>query len=91
MPRKATTIFSYCAALTVGLASMAAVVSASSHDAQARATGLVVQAHVAAGWGNNGQGQLGDGTLTSRSGGMATSGSAMTWCRWRPGAATAWP
>jgi len=39
MPGKATTTFSYRAALTVGLAAMAAVVSASSQGAQARVTG----------------------------------------------------
>jgi alpha-tubulin suppressor-like RCC1 family protein len=67
MPGKATTIFSCCAALTVGLASMAAVVSASSQDAQARVTGVVVQANVVASWGLNAYGELGDGTTADRS------------------------
>ena len=68
MPGKATTtIFSCCAALTVGLASMAAVVSASSQDARARVTGLVVQANVVASWGLNAYGELGDGTTADRS------------------------
>jgi alpha-tubulin suppressor-like RCC1 family protein len=32
-----------------------------------RATAILIQSHVAAGWGYNGQGQLGDGTTPSRS------------------------
>ncbi|HEV3288333.1 MAG TPA: hypothetical protein VG123_05015 [Streptosporangiaceae bacterium] len=67
MPGKATTTFSYRAALTVGLAAMAAVVSASSQGAQARVTGVVVQAHVVASWGLNAYGELGDGTTADRS------------------------
>ena len=36
---------------------------------QARTRGAVIlRSHVAAGWGDNGEGQLGDGTLTSRAG-----------------------
>src|SRR5690242_5876180 len=35
--------------------------------AQARGV-VILRSHVAAGWGDNGEGQLGDGTLTSRSG-----------------------
>jgi alpha-tubulin suppressor-like RCC1 family protein len=66
MPGKATTTFSYRTALAVGLAAMA-VVSASSQDAQARVTGVVVQAHVVASWGLNAYGELGDGTMADRS------------------------
>jgi len=36
--------------------------------AQARGAALLVRSHVAAGWGYNAEGQLGDGTITSRSG-----------------------
>ena len=36
--------------------------------AQARGATLLMRSHVAAGWGYNGDGQLGDGTSTSRSG-----------------------
>jgi hypothetical protein len=36
--------------------------------AQAQGTALLTRSHVAAGWGYNGEGQLGDGTVTSRSG-----------------------
>jgi len=54
-----------CAALALGMAGAAAVVSA---PAQARVTMIPVQSHVAAGWGYNAQGQLGDGTIIGRSG-----------------------
>jgi len=36
--------------------------------AQARGAAILTRSHVAAGWGYNGEGQLGDGTITSRSG-----------------------
>jgi alpha-tubulin suppressor-like RCC1 family protein len=36
--------------------------------AQARGTAILIRSHVVAGWGYNGEGQLGDGTITSRSG-----------------------
>ena len=36
--------------------------------AQARGAAILTRSHVAAGWGYNGEGQLGDGTVTSRSG-----------------------
>jgi alpha-tubulin suppressor-like RCC1 family protein len=53
-----------CAALAVGMAGAAGAVSA---PAQARVTAILIQSHVAAGWGYNAQGQLGDGTIASRS------------------------
>jgi len=36
--------------------------------AQARGTAILIRSHVAAGWGYDREGQLGDGTITSRSG-----------------------
>lgn len=54
-----------CAALALGMAGAAGAVSA---PAQARVTAILVKSSVAAGWGYNAQGQLGDGTITSRSG-----------------------
>src|SRR5690348_13549262 len=54
-----------CAALALGIAGAAGAVSA---PAQARVTAILIKSDVAAGWGNNAQGQLGDGTITSRSG-----------------------
>ncbi len=36
--------------------------------ARARGAALLIRSHVAAGWGYNGEGQLGDGTVTSRAG-----------------------
>jgi alpha-tubulin suppressor-like RCC1 family protein len=53
-----------CTALTVGVAGMAAAASA---PAQARITGILFQSNVVASWGNNSNGQLGDGTTTGRS------------------------
>ena len=52
------------AALALGMAGAAGAVSA---PAQARVTVILVTSHVAAGWGYNAQGQLGDGTTTGRS------------------------
>ena len=54
-----------CAALALGMAGAAGAVSA---PAQARITAILIKSPVAAGWGNNAQGQLGDGTITGRSG-----------------------
>ncbi len=53
------------AALALGMAGAAGAVSA---PAQARVTAIVIKSHVVAGWGYNAQVQLGDGTITSRSG-----------------------
>jgi alpha-tubulin suppressor-like RCC1 family protein len=44
------------------------VLRGSQRLTQARGAALLTQSHVAAGWGYNGDGQLGDGTITSRSG-----------------------
>jgi alpha-tubulin suppressor-like RCC1 family protein len=54
-----------CAALALGMAGAAGTASA---PAQARVTAILIKSNVAAGWGYNAQGQLGDGTITSRSG-----------------------
>ena len=54
-----------CAVLALGMAGTAGAVSA---PAQARVTAILIRSHVAAGWGYNAQGQLGDGTITSRAG-----------------------
>jgi len=53
-----------CAALVFGVAGTAGAVPA---QAQARATATVLQSQVVASWGNNGSGELGDGTRTDRS------------------------
>jgi alpha-tubulin suppressor-like RCC1 family protein len=53
-----------CTALTVGVAG---VVTAAAATAQARVTGILVQTSVIASWGNNSNGELGDGTTTDRS------------------------
>ena len=44
------------------------VLRRSQRLAQARGTAILIRSHVAAGWGYNAEGQLGDGTITSRSG-----------------------
>ena len=44
------------------------VLRRSRRQAHAQGTAILIRSHVAAGWGYNGQGQLGDGTITSRSG-----------------------
>jgi alpha-tubulin suppressor-like RCC1 family protein len=54
-----------CAALALGMAGAAGAASA---PAQARVTAILITSNVAAGWGYNAQGQLGDGTIASRSG-----------------------
>jgi alpha-tubulin suppressor-like RCC1 family protein len=54
-----------CTALATGAAGMA---SAPSQDAQARVTGIVFHSDVAASWGLNLEGELGDGTTADRSG-----------------------
>src|SRR5947207_15388046 len=53
-----------CAALALGMAGAAGAVPA---PAQARVTAILITSHVAASWGYDAQGQLGDGTTTSRS------------------------
>jgi alpha-tubulin suppressor-like RCC1 family protein len=53
-------------ALALALAGTAVAVSAPSQDAQARITGTLIQSHVVASWGSNEEGELGDGTTTSR-------------------------
>ena len=50
-------------ALTLTLAGTAGAVSA---PAQARPTGTLIQSHVVASWGLNTEGELGDGTITTR-------------------------
>ena len=50
-----------CATLTLSLAGLAAAV-----PAQARGAFIPVQSHVVASWGNNGNGQLGDGTTDNQ-------------------------
>ena len=52
-----------CTALALGMAGTAGAVSA---PAQARASGTLIQSHVVASWGLNTQGELGDGTTTTR-------------------------
>jgi hypothetical protein len=47
-----------CAAVALGMAGAADAVSA---PAQARDTAILIKSDVVAGWGNNAQGQLGDG------------------------------
>jgi alpha-tubulin suppressor-like RCC1 family protein len=53
-----------CTALATGAAGMA---SALSQDAQAQVTGMVFHSDVAASWGLNLEGELGDGTTADRS------------------------
>ena len=52
-----------CTALALGVAGTAGAVSA---PAQARAAATLIQSHVVASWGLNTEGELGDGTTTSR-------------------------
>jgi hypothetical protein len=54
------------AALALGMAG-AVSAGAVSAPVQARVTAILVTSHVVASWGYNAQGQLGDGTTTSRS------------------------
>jgi alpha-tubulin suppressor-like RCC1 family protein len=52
-----------CTALALAMAGTAGAVSA---PAQARATATLIQSHVVASWGLNTEGELGDGTTTTR-------------------------
>jgi alpha-tubulin suppressor-like RCC1 family protein len=55
-----------CTALALGMAGTAGAVSAPSQDAQARVTATLIQSHVVASWGLNTEGELGDGSTTTR-------------------------